>query len=202
MFIQVYTGKVGDEAALKASMDAWMQDLAPGAEGWLGATGGATDDGRYVNVVRFESEEAARRNSGRPEQGTWWNEQASKAFSGDVTFYDCPTVRPSLGGGSDDAGFVQVMIGKTSDPDAMLALAEEFDKVLPQHRPDVIGGTLGIASDGTFVETNYFRSEAEAREGESKDRPPEVQELFDRLMGLVEGDITYLDLKSPQFYSA
>jgi hypothetical protein len=50
-----------------------------------------TDDGRFVGLARFESEEAARRNSGRPEQGRWWME-TSKLFTGEVAFRDSSDV--------------------------------------------------------------------------------------------------------------
>lgn len=43
--------------------------VSPGAPGWLGSTGGATDGGELALVVRFESAGAARRDSDRPEQG-------------------------------------------------------------------------------------------------------------------------------------
>ena len=35
---------------------------------------GMCDDGTFVALARFESAEAARRNSDRPEQGEWWAE--------------------------------------------------------------------------------------------------------------------------------
>ena len=44
-----------------------------------------------MGVARFESREAAMRNSERPEQGDWW-ERCSKLFTGDVTFHDCSRV--------------------------------------------------------------------------------------------------------------
>ena len=69
MFIQVIQGKVADAEGLRAAMDRWGRDLQPGATGWLGTTGGITDDGTFVATVRFDSEDAARRNSERPEQG-------------------------------------------------------------------------------------------------------------------------------------
>ena len=69
MFIQVIQGKVADAEGLQAAMDRWVAELQPGAQGWLGSTGGFTDDGMFVSTVRFESQEAARRNSDRPEQG-------------------------------------------------------------------------------------------------------------------------------------
>jgi hypothetical protein len=76
MFIQVIQGKVADAAGLHAAMDRWVQKLQPGATGFLGCTAGITDDGTFIAAVRFESAEAARRNSDRPEQGAWWAETA------------------------------------------------------------------------------------------------------------------------------
>ena len=91
MFIQVIQGKVANAEGLQAAMDRWKQDLQPGATGWLGSTSGITDDGTFIASVRFESEDAARRNSMRPEQGAWWAE-TEKCFSGPVSFFDCPQV--------------------------------------------------------------------------------------------------------------
>ncbi|MFW5899005.1 MAG: hypothetical protein ACOCUN_00905, partial [Jiangellaceae bacterium] len=71
MFVQVIEGRTENADGLHAAMDKWAEDLAPGASGWLGSTAGVTSDGRFVALVRFESEEAARRNSDRPEQGRW-----------------------------------------------------------------------------------------------------------------------------------
>ena len=68
MFAQVIQGRTSDAKAFASALDRWMQDLAPGAVGWLGSTGGVTDDGRVIAVVRFESADAAARNSDRPEQ--------------------------------------------------------------------------------------------------------------------------------------
>ncbi|MGR6999145.1 hypothetical protein ACU686_15000 [Yinghuangia aomiensis] len=36
-----------------------------------------TDDGKFIALVRFESADAARRNSERPEQAAWWNDVSS-----------------------------------------------------------------------------------------------------------------------------
>ena len=87
MFVQVIQGRVGDVGAAKAQLETWKSDLAPGATGWLGSTGGVTADGRMVALVRFDSEDAARRNSERPEQGAWWDGMAA-CFDGEPTFHD------------------------------------------------------------------------------------------------------------------
>jgi hypothetical protein len=68
VFVQVIQGQVADAAKVRAALDRWVQELAPKASGWLGSTAGVTEDGRFVALARFESEEAARRNSQRPEQ--------------------------------------------------------------------------------------------------------------------------------------
>jgi hypothetical protein len=60
-------------------------------------------------------------------------------------------------------------------------------------RPDVLGTV--VAWDGDqFTQVVYFRSEAEARDGETKmdQAPPELQEI----MQLAPVD-SYIDLKEP-----
>ena len=102
MFVQVITGKTSKAAEVRAAVDRWEKDLAPGAEGWLGSTAGVTEDGRLVALARFESEEAAQRNSDRPEQGEWWAEVA-KLLDGEATFRNSVNVMPDLRGDPDQA---------------------------------------------------------------------------------------------------
>ena len=83
MFVQVIQGHVSDAAAVKAQLDRWVAELAPSASGWLGSTAGVTDDGHLVALARFESADAAQRNSDRPEQSAWWEETA-KLFAAPV----------------------------------------------------------------------------------------------------------------------
>lgn len=195
MYIQVIHGKVKDADAAKAASDRWEEELRAGADGFLGSTSGLASDGTFVVVARFETEAHARRNSERPEQGRWWNEVMSKAFDGEPTFYDCPNVELSGEGGSDRAGFVQIMKYKPSDPEALKIAWKEIDKVMPV-RPDIIGGTSAYATDGTVIDTIYFTSEAEAREGEKMDMPSGTEEVMQRF-GQLAGDITYFDIKNP-----
>ena len=105
---------MADPEQVHAALDRWSGQLAAGAEGWLGSTAGVTGDGRFVALARFESEQAARRNSDRPEQGRWWAETA-KLFTGEVTFRDSGDVTVDVHGDPDLAGFVQVMQGRVSD---------------------------------------------------------------------------------------
>ena len=197
MFIQVIQGRCTDEATLRGHMDRWLEDLSPGADGWLGGTYGTTDDGMFVGVVRFASREAAARNSVRPEQGAWW-EEASRCFEGEVAFHDCDDVILMLDGGSDDAGFVQVIQGRVEDAPRFRAFMSQPMDGLREARPEIIGGTIAIDDDGFFTETIAFRTEAEAREGEQKEMPGELADEFDREMEQVR-DLTYLDLHHPWF---
>src|SRR5688500_2610932 len=116
MFVQVIQGKVSDAAPLRAQLDKWVAEVAPGAVGWLGTTSGVTDDGTFVALARFESSEAAQQNSERPEQGEWWDQTAA-LFSGEPEFHDSTTVEVDTPGDPGKAGFVQVMQGRSSDPD-------------------------------------------------------------------------------------
>jgi hypothetical protein len=200
MFIQVIQGKVSDEAGLRRCMEKWMQDLQPGAVGYLGTTAGTSDDGTYLALARFESAEAARRNSARPEQGAWWAE-TEKCFAGEVTFMDCDNVTQWLDGGSDDAGFVQIMEGHTKDAKRMLQLLTEAGERIHGLRPEIIGGTFATYGDDGFVEAVYFTSEAEARDHEKMTIPDDLRALFDEEQALA-GDISYFDLHQPMLASA
>ena len=199
MFIQVIQGSCRDADALRRQTDLWRAEIGPAAEGWLGGTYGVTDDNRFIGVVRFESTEAAARNSARPEQGAWWA-ITQKSFGGDVTFHDCDEVALFLDGGSDDAGFVQVIQGRVSDPAPFRTFMHQPMDGLRSVRPEIIGGSFALAPDGHFTETVAFRSEAEAREGESKEMPEDVGKSWEDTMALMQG-VTYMDLRHPWFAS-
>ncbi|MFE3451641.1 hypothetical protein ACFXJ8_22225 [Nonomuraea sp. NPDC059194] len=200
MFIQVIKGRTADPAQLRAALDRWVEELSPGTPGWLGTTAGVTDDGTFVNLARFESEEAARANSGRPEQHQWWTE-TSKLLSGDVVFRDCREVVSFLGGGSDEAGFVQIIEGRTRDVQRMRELNDLYEARFQDFRTDVIGGVAALYGEGAFTQAIYFTSEAAAREGELKQPPAELKELFDEEMALYEGDLVFHDLRDPWLFS-
>jgi hypothetical protein len=199
MFIQIIQGTCRDSDALHRQIDMWRQQMAPMAEGWLGGTYGITDDDTFVGVVRFESREAAARNSTRPEQGAWWAE-TEKCFDGEVTFHDCDEAMVFLDGGADDAGFVQVIQGRVADPQRFARFMELPMDMLHQARPEIIGGCMAMEPDGRFTETIAFRSEDAAREGERKEMPAELRQAFEDQMAQMQ-DVTYLDLHHPWFAS-
>lgn len=199
MFIQVIQGVCHDAGALRRQMEIWRDELAPKAEGWLGGTQGVTDDDNFIGVIRFESKEAAARNSARPEQGAWWA-LTEKYFDGPVTFHDCDEVTTFLDGGSDDAGFVQVIQGEVTDLERFRTFMNKPMDELREGRPDIIGGTIALEPTGFFTQTMAFRSEAAAREGEQKEMPEDVRKEYEEEMSLMQ-HVTYLDLRHPWFSS-
>jgi hypothetical protein len=200
MFVQVIQGQVSDAGQARAAFDRWDEELAPGATGWLGSTAGVTEDGRFVALARFESEEAARRNSNRPEQDQWWTE-TSKLFSGEATFRDSSDVTVDLTGEPDNAGFVQVIQGRGSDPDRARELMAQDSSEWAAFRPDIVG-SVGVGHDGgAYTMALYFTSEEAAREGERKEPPPHLKAQMEEMGKLSIGMPEYFDLKQPWLYS-
>jgi hypothetical protein len=197
VFIQIIQGRCTRQDELKTALDRWRAELSPGAPGWLGGTYGFTDDDRFCAVVRFESRDAAGANSARPEQGAWWKD-TEKLFDGPVEFHDCDDVLLMLGGGSDDAGFVQVIRGRVRDPERLRSTVDRVGAILHEARPEIIGATIAIEPDGSFTETVSFTDEAAARAGETKEMPAE---LVDLVGDVYADDATYLDLHHPWFAS-
>jgi hypothetical protein len=196
MFAQVIQGKTSNPQGLEAALDRWLQDLAPGATGWLGSTSGVTEDGRAIAVVRFDSEEDARRNSNRPEQDKWWSETA-KLYDGEATFLDSTDVTVDLQGDPDRAGFVQIMQGRSNDPERAKQLMDQDSDKWAALRPDMLGSVVLGQDDGSYTMVMYFTSEAEAREGERKEPPPELQAQMEEMNKLSVGEPEYFDLKRP-----
>jgi hypothetical protein len=200
MFVQVIQGQVADAGKLRAALDRWAEELAPGATGWLGSTAGVTEDGRFIALARFESEEAARRNSDRPEQDQWWTE-AAKLLTGEATFKDSSDVTVDVTGEPDDAGFVQVIQGRGSDPDRARELMAQDSSEWAAFRPDIIGSVAVGHEGGAYTMAIYFTSEAEAREGERKEPPPELKAQMDEMAALSVGEPEFFDLEQPWLYS-
>jgi hypothetical protein len=196
MFVQVVQAKTKDKAGVKEMWDRWNREVKPAATGYLGATGGVTENGDLLVIARFDSAEAAERNNNIPEQQQWYSE-FEKYIEGEPSFTNYSNVELDNGGGSDDAGFVQVIRVKGGDPEAYKAIDAEIGPKMKELRPDVIGTVYAYEGDeGTMV--GYFTSEDEARKNEST---PEFQELSKRYMEL-EGESTFYDLKDPWLESA
>ncbi len=196
MFIQVISGTVTDVDAMERLSERWDQELRPGATGYLGTTEGVTDDGKFLVLARFESKDAADKNSARPEQGEWWAEM--EKVLNDVSFHNSSRVETLFGGGKNEAKFVQVMQGRIKDrakADAIFTKSAAAEKMLGEVRPDVIGEVIAIHDDGdTYTDVVYFSSEKDARANEAKPMPEEAQAMVADMDAALE--VTeYLDLK-------
>jgi hypothetical protein len=200
MFVQVIQGQVTDAEQAHAALDRWMEELAPGATGWLGTTAGVTDDGQFIALARFASAEAAQQNSDQPAQDRWWGD-FSALLSGEATFHDSDQVDADISGEPDSAGFVQVMQGQGSDPARARELMNQDSDKWAEFRPDVIGSLVAGYGDGEYTMAMYFTSEAEARVGEKKEIPPELKAQMDEMNSLSTGVPTFFDLHHPWLYS-
>lgn len=194
MFIQVIQGPCSRREELRTLAKTWRTDVGE-ADGWLGGTFGFTDDDQFIGIVRFASHEQAMANSDRPEQSAW-AERMAATLDGPPTFKDYDDVVEFLDGGSDDAGFVQVIQGTLQDRSAVDTLLADSDE-LRRMRPEIIGGTFAVAADGSFTETVAFTDEESARTGEKVEPPEEVRAALDSMLA----GATFHDLHDPWFES-
>ncbi len=193
MFVQVIKGRTSDRDGLRRQLERWRTDLKPGAVGFEGSTVGIADDGTLVAIARFSDATAAQKNSDRPEQGEWWQE-TEKLLDGPATFRESTDTTTLFGGGSNDAGFVQVMEGTVQDRAKAEAMENpEMEKQLRAARPDLIGGHRVWFDDGSYLEAAYFTSEAEARKNEQSAEFAGPQEEYMSLFG----EMTFTDLREP-----
>jgi hypothetical protein len=193
MFVQVIKGRTKDAAGLRRQLERWRDEVKPGAIGFVGSTVGIADDGTVIAFARFDDEAAAKKNADRPEQTAWWQE-TSKYFDGEPSFRESSDVAPLFDGGSDAAGFVQVMEGKVTD--RAKADAFESPEMLDQlrtARPDLIGGLRVWFPGDSFVDVAYFTSEADARKNEASTEFAGPQEEYMALFG----EMTFIDLRDP-----
>lgn len=196
MFAQVIQGRATDPAGLKKQWERWVEDIKPSAQGFLGSTAGISADGEFIAVARFESEEAARANSDRPEQGSWWEETSQ--YIENPMFHDCREVDQFGQGGSDDAGFVQIIQGKVTDVQAARDLDKRMEPQMKEMRPDVIGGiNAWHPENGRFTTVIYFTSEAEARAKEKEMNEAGGSEYMQEMQKLSDGEPKFLDITEP-----
>ena len=203
MFAQVIQAKTNDPDAVLERMGEWDRSVKPGAQGFLGSTAGVSDTGELIAIARFESEEAARRNSDRPEQSEWWAGM-EKLLDGAARFYDSTEVEILFDGGSDAAGFVQVIQGRirnADDKERWARMEAEAEGWMRENRPDLIG-SVRVWQDLSFTDVIYFTSEEEARAGEKKMQEsgggehPDGGDWAEQV-----DDLKFIDLRKPFFSS-
>jgi quinol monooxygenase YgiN len=194
MFVQVIQAQPKDRNDAKDMWDRWDAEVKPAAKanGFLGATGGITGDGSLIVIARFESENAAEKNNNLSEQQQWYSE-FEKRIEGEPSFTNYTNVELQDGGGSNDAGFVQVIRITGGDVEAFRKADEAAGPKMKELRPDVIGSVNAWTDDGDVTTVIYFTSEADARKNESS---PEFQEAAKEFMSL-PGESTFFDLADP-----
>ena len=200
MFVQFLHGRVADEAGARKEVSVWQEQLAADATGWLGSTAGVTLDHRFVLLHRFESEKAARRSAERPAQVAW-GRRLEAYMVGPLATLPYPGVRLLKEGDCDKAGFVQVMLGRVTDPRRLAALQPDVERMLRERAPQVLGAALLTAGDdhGSFAQVSYATSEQEALAAE---RTMSVETAV--LLGMVRSymeRLEFLDLRDPWLLS-
>lgn len=201
MFVQVIQGKAKDAAGLRKQWERWDQELKPKSKGYLGSTAGVTPAGEFIAIARFEDEQSAKSNSDSSEQSAWWEETSQ--YLEDPLFHDCTLVDLLYDGGSDSAGFVQVIQGKTKDVERSREIDRSMESGLKDIRPDVIGGIVAWhPENGRFTNAIYFTSEAEARAKEKESASsPEFEKFMTEIQELSDGEPKYLDITDPWYSS-
>jgi hypothetical protein len=94
-----------------------------------------------------------------------------------------------------------VITGRVSDFGRVRAVLDGFGDRIREHRPEIIGGTAGADADGRYVQTVYFTSEADARTGERREPPADLETSMSELAEAIT-ELRYLDLHEPMTISA
>jgi hypothetical protein len=200
VFAQVIEGRTTNASGIRSALERWVRDAAPGAVGWAGTTAGVTYAGRFVAVLRFDTEQAARANESRPEHHQWWTE-TSALLGGHVAVRNGTVVGGYFAGDSAQAGFVQVVQGRVSNLDGAREHVRRLQDALKVHLPALLSIVTVEHGDGWFTRALHYSSEAEARAGE-RDMPPEVRRLDREALRLVVGPLEFLDLREPWVHLA
>jgi hypothetical protein len=200
MFIRVIQGRATNPPGIRRDLGRWERQLAADADGWLGSTTGMTQDGWSITVVRFASEAQARRNSDRPEQREWWRDASQHLAR--IAVHDAPRVHSYRNGGTDEAGFVQVIQGCADDLERMVSLVRDQEEVLARKAPQILGMTLAEHADwpGDFTQIMYFTSEQDARRFEQEPLAEADEPVLEQLRSLVTTSRCF-DLRDPQMLS-
>lgn len=201
IYVEIIQARVKDPAGVQEVYARWVRDVAPGADGWLASTAGISDEGEFIAVVRFASEQAARLNRSRPQQDSWWREM-SQQLADDARFIDCAAVATFGEDRPGDPGFVQAVQGQAAKlPGVLEQVAETAQHHIFEHHLDVLGGLIADHGDGGFTEVVYYPSPEAARHGESGNVADRDVTLVERLAGFV-ADLRYLNLADPWHHRA
>ena len=91
--------------------------------------------------------------------------------------------------------------GRTDLHDRARELMGQDSSAWADFRPDIVGSVAVGHEGGAYTMAMYFTSEAEAREGERKKPPPELQAQMEEMQRLSIGEPEFFDLKQPWLYA-
>ena len=125
--------------------------------------------------------------------------ETEKCFDGDVRFTDSDDVDSFLAGGSDEAGFVQVMKGYGTDHDQMHSL-DRSSKRTPRRSGLICSAASACGPDRTAT-SRLPTSRASARlvEGESKEPPAELAAQMGDFQALM-ANVEFIDRRDPWLF--
>jgi hypothetical protein len=86
--------------------------------------------------------------------------------------------------------FVQVVKGKSTNPDAMVKLGEKWQQELRPGAKGFLGSTVGAAPDGTFVAVIQFTDDVAAKANSDR---PEQDAFFKEMSQYIDGEPTFLE---------
>jgi hypothetical protein len=200
MFIQIIQGRATNPPGIRRDLGRWQRQLAADADGWLGTTTGITEDGWSITAVRFASEAQARHNRDRPEQREWWRDASQHLAR--IAVHDAPKVHTYRDGGSDQAGFVQVIQGHSDDLERMASLGRDQEEILARDAPHILGMTVAEHADrpGDFTQIMYLTSEQDARRFEQEGSAEADEPVLEQLRSLMT-DSRSFNLRDPQLLS-
>jgi hypothetical protein len=193
VFVRVLQGLVGDERGVRAELDRWRRELAPGG-GWRWLTAGVADGAELVALFAFDGPAAARQ--ARPD-AAGWQAALERHLIGPAGWHDCLAVHELKGGAAADAGFVVVVQGRLADPARLAAMRGQVERTLRAHAPQVLGVVTAEHADdpGAFTEATYYTSERAARAAE-REMPVEVAVQLGTVRSYLEG-LRFLELRDP-----
>lgn len=193
MFVRMLRARVSAKPLLRNAWDQLGDSLGK-IPGWRCMVGGIDRDGGFFGTIEFTDPGAAHHAWTDGEVSRWLQEvQRSLDNVDERESADGEILLP---GPRNEAGFIQFIQARTSDKPRWKAINDAMQEVMRSHRPEVLAATIAWNDDDSFLETVYFTSEQEAREGESREFPGGMAGLFGELMDLVS-DLSYTDLRSP-----
>lgn len=154
MFVLTVQSRTSTPDALRQHLLRWPVDVGTSAMGWLGNTAGASADGDFVLLMRFQSEEAALVTGDLPEYGRWWR-SCARLLDTKPLFTPSINVTGILSGGTDAAAAVQITRGRAA-PARLRDSLRQFESLTAAERGTVVGGIVAWHDDNRFTEALYF----------------------------------------------